>query len=59
MRPENQTVAAADGEFELAKEEARRAGKPCTVTLESISRKFKLKKNQLKNYRANHYSRYK
>lgn len=55
-RRENPKVALADGEFELAKEEARLAGKPSTVTVESITRKFGLKKHQLKNYRANHYS---
>lgn len=50
-------VDLADGEYTLAKEEARRTGKPCTVTLESVSRKFGLKKHQLKHYRANNYSR--
>ena len=51
----NTKVEQADAEYELRKTEARLNGKPHVVTLESIERKFKLKPNQLKNYRANDY----
>lgn len=57
-RRENQKVALADGYYSIAKWKARRSGKPHTVTLAGINRKFKLKPNQLRNYRANHYSRW-
>jgi hypothetical protein len=50
-------VALADGEYMLAKEKARSDGKPHTITLESINRRFRLKRRQLQNYRANNYSR--
>jgi hypothetical protein len=51
----NAKVEQADAEYELRKAEARINSHPHVVTLESIERKFKLKPNQLKNYRANHY----
>lgn len=47
----------ADGEYMAAKAKARAGGKPNAVTLDRINRRFGLKKRQLHNYRANHYSR--
>lgn len=57
MRRENQLVALADGSYMMEKEQVRRHGMPHVVTVESINRRFGLKKGQLRNYRANHYSR--
>lgn len=50
-------IELADGEYALAKEEARRAGRPHSVTLTLISRRFGLTKRALHHYRANNYSR--
>jgi hypothetical protein len=50
-------LAMASGEYDLRKEEARKAGWPTRVTLPKIEKEFGLKPGQLTWYRANHFSR--
>ncbi len=51
------TTDLADGEYMIAKKEARKRGFPHSITIRSIERKLKLRAGQLANYRANSYSR--
>jgi hypothetical protein len=50
-------VELADGEYALEKEKARRCGRPHSVTIQIINKRFGLKNSKLRNYRANNYSR--
>jgi len=50
-------LALASGEYDLRKEEARKAGWPTSVTIPKIEKEFGLKPKTLSCYRANHFSR--
>jgi hypothetical protein len=53
----NPRVEIADGEYIVEKRRACEEGRPHTVTIEIINRRYKLSKRELHNYRANYYSR--
>jgi hypothetical protein len=57
MRTCDPKVEIADGTYELAKNHAKLAGRTQQITISIIERRFKLRPGQLRNYRANYYSR--
>jgi hypothetical protein len=47
-------VVIANSEYEEEKLLSRKEGRPCSVTLKKMERKYRLKAGALRYYRANH-----
>ena len=55
MKNKSELLALADGEYMLAKAEAREQNKPNAITIPKIEKRFKLKPKSLSWYRDNLY----